>query len=213
VKHIRERCGRSLNIANGCPSLAVMAVLIGTIVSSACSGGNSAAPEVVQSDAGAPSEPEQLADPRPQGPTLHDETSLALPPVHSSETLADSGLQVAFTSAGLRESIDPLFIERQWLHMQTCVAVTAAAPLIIVVDGSVSPLTPDDDVLHHIDGSVTASASQSASGATVQISHADFDGTLGNVGFNLRSILGRYLWLSTGLAERDYPYTCAREIA
>jgi hypothetical protein len=133
--------------------------------------------------------------------------------LHSNETLADSGLQVAYTNAAQRAAIDPLYIERQWQQMQRCTGLTAIAPLIIVTEGRIAPFTRNDDVLHHIDGSVTASASYGVTNARIQISDADFDGSLGTVGFNTRSILGRYLWLSSGLAERDYPYDCARVIS
>ncbi|MEE9320803.1 MAG: hypothetical protein V3U76_10190 [Granulosicoccus sp.] len=136
-----------------------------------------------------------------------------VPDVVHTEVLADSGLQVAYTSAEQRKLIDPLYISAQWQHMQSCVGVTAAAPLVIITIGPVTPFMSSDDLLHHIDGTLTASANVTGAAATLQVQAADFDGSLGEPGFNLRSIMGRHLWLGASLAERDYPYTCAREPA
>jgi hypothetical protein len=146
---------------------------------------------------------------------LEDEPQLLnpVPDVVHTEVLADSGLQVAYTSIEQRELIDPLYISAQWQHMQSCVGVTAAAPLVIITIGPVEPFTSNDDVLHHIDGTLTASANVTGASATLQVQAVDFDGSLGEPGFNLRSIMGRHLWLGASLAERDYPYTCAREPA
>lgn len=164
----------------------VFALLLSGLTITGCGGRNAAAPDVAATGIGQPAA------------------------LHSNEVLADSGLQVAYTNVAQRDAIDPLYIERQWQQMQRCTGLTAIAPLIIVTEGRIAPYSRDDDLLHHIDGSVTASASYGVTNATIQISDADFDGSLGTVGFNTRSILGRYLWLSSGLAERDYPYDCAR---
>jgi len=146
---------------------------------------------------------------------LEDEPQLLnpIPDIVHTEILADSGLQVAYTSDEQRDLIDPLYISAQWQHMQSCVEVTAAAPLVIITIGPVKPFMSDDDLLHHIDGTLTASANVTGTSATMQVRAADFDGSLGEPGFNLRSIMGRHLWLGASLVERDYPYTCAREPA
>ena len=135
----------------------------------------------------------------------------AVPDVVAVETLADSGLQVAYTAGVRREHAAPRYIGAQWQHMQSCVGIVAPAPLVIVVAGTIEPLIATDDVLRDIEGRITASASVGADGiATLQVLEADFDGSLGNPGFGLRSIMGRHLWLSAMLPERDYPFECAR---
>ena len=153
-----------------------------------------------------------LLDAVPNAASDNAQIPVVLPSVETSVTLADTGLQVGYIRANLQDSIDELYIEEQWTQMQSCLQVTAASPLIIVVSGFAAALTPNDDVLHHIDGSTTATSSRSDTGSIIQITAADFDGSLGIAGFNLRSIMGRYLWLAAGLEERDYPYQCARSI-
>lgn len=101
------------------------------------------------------------------------------------------------------------FIVTQWLDMQNCLQVSAVEPLVTVVEGRLTPLTTNDDVVRHIDGVIQASSNVTDIGATIQVRAADFDGSLGAPGFYLRSIMGRYLWLSNGFAERDYPHECA----
>ena len=142
-------------------------------------------------------------DPRLTGP---------LPEVVAVETLADSGLQVAFTDAAQPARIAAGDIGAEWEHMQSCVGVVSPPPLVVVVAGRLRPLTDNDDAIRDLDGRVTASATTGDT-ATLLISEADFDGSLGSPRFGLRSIMGRNLWLSAGLAERDYPFLCAREAA
>jgi len=144
--------------------------------------------------------------------TLGDGTPLLspVPDFVSTETRAETGIQVAYTSDDQRELVDAAFIERQWQYMQSCVGIVAPPPLVIIVDGSVQPFTATDDVLFSFDGQIDASSTGNAGSVVIQIRTADFDGSLGNPGFNLRSIMGRSLWLSAGLAERDYPFRCAR---
>ncbi len=102
------------------------------------------------------------------------------------------------------------FIGLQWEHMQTCLRVSAQEPVVIVVDGELEPTDSNDDVVRHIDGQIQASSHVTDTSATIQIRAQDFDGSLGRAGAYLRSIMGRYLWLANSLAERDYPYDCAR---
>jgi len=131
--------------------------------------------------------------------------------VGSTVTLADTGLQIGFVTGLSSDSVDVNFIEASWTRMQSCLNVTAVSPLVIVSDSPVVPTSSADDVLFQIDGSIAATSTQFASGATIQIGIADLDGSLNRVGFNLRSIMGRYLWSSANLPERDYPHSCASE--
>lgn len=102
------------------------------------------------------------------------------------------------------------FIEAQWLHMQTCLNVSAQEPVVTVVEDKITPLSSNDDVVRHIDGQIQASANVSDTAASIQVRSADFDGSLGKPGLYLRSIMGRYLWFSNNLAERDYEFGCAK---
>jgi len=143
---------------------------------------------------------------------LEDEPGLlaGIPDVYASQTLADSGLQVAYTQPEQIQAIPALVIETQWLYMQSCLEQVAAAPVVVVQAGPVTPFTPEDDVIHSIEGIPIASASTRLS-VVIQVRDTDFDGSLGEPGFNLRSIMGRYLWLAANLPERDYPFYCAQQ--
>jgi len=123
-------------------------------------------------------------------------------------TLANTGLQLGFQGLSV-DSVDTDFIELNWTAMQQCLNVVAAPPLIIISSEYIEPLTNADDVLFHLDGKIVATSTVYATGATIQISAYDLDGSLGRIGFNLRSVIGRYLWTSASLPERDYPHTCA----
>ncbi len=101
------------------------------------------------------------------------------------------------------------FVIEQWIHMQNCMQVSAMEPVVTVVEGKINPIAATDDVVRHIDGMIQASSHVTDTGASIQIRSADFDGSLGKPGSYLRSIMGRYLWLANGFAERDYPYNCA----
>lgn len=142
---------------------------------------------------------------------LQDDPGLItdIPEVVATRTMSNTGLQVAYTRAEQHETVPALGVEAQWEHMQTCLQQVAVAPIVVVRDEAVVPFTSSDDVIHNIEGIPVASASL-RDVPLVQIQAADFDGSLGNPGFNLRSIMGRLLWISAGLAERDYPFQCAR---
>ncbi|NND92451.1 MAG: hypothetical protein HKN42_16450 [Granulosicoccus sp.] len=143
---------------------------------------------------------------------LEDDPGLLseIPDVVASETRADTGIQIAYTRADQSVLVPGALIEAQWIHMQSCVGLVASPPVIVVRDGPVKPFTSADDVIYNIDGLPIASASL-RDVAVIQVRDTDFDGSLGTPGFNLRSILGRMLWLSASLPERDYPYECARQ--
>ncbi len=128
-----------------------------------------------------------------------------------AEITAATGVQIEFASEQQQSSIGGGYIEEQWIAMQTCLQITATNPKVMVQSGRISTLSDDDDVLRFIDGSITATASVDSSSATIQITEADFDGSIGTKGSYLRSILGRYLWFSASLPERDYPFHCANQ--
>ena len=181
-----------------------------TVLLSACGNGGSPLDSVPEAFADGSNPPVQVVSSASTDP-LFDDTELisGLPEIIMTTTLADSGIRVGFTSLDQVADLDPSYIERQWQHMQSCTGQVAVAPHVVITGQAVTPLTNDDDVIFNIDG-VPAASSSAGQLPIIQVREADFDGSLGNVGFNLRSILGRYLWLSANLAERDYPFTCAR---
>jgi len=120
------------------------------------------------------------------------------------------GLPIIYQDPGQDVSSNNDYIASQWEYMQTCLQVSAQEPQVLVVDGELEPTHANDDVVRHIDGRIQASAHVTDSSATIQVSAQDFDGSLGSQGAYLRSIMGRYLWLANNLAERDYPYQCAK---
>ncbi|MFK8075151.1 MAG: hypothetical protein AB8B84_01100 [Granulosicoccus sp.] len=132
-----------------------------------------------------------------------------VPTVVAGEILADSGLEVAYTSKALSADIPALNIEANWLNMQSCLNLVSVAPLVIVAE-SVSPLTRQDDVIRTIDGFPFATASDSDI-PVLQIDSEDFS-TDHIYGSSLRSIMGRLLWSTAGLAVRDYPFECANQV-
>lgn len=126
-------------------------------------------------------------------------------------TMADTGLRIGFANGLDTDAVDVNLIEDSWTNMQSCLNVISISPLVIVSQGPVLPMSSSDDVLFYIDGTIIATSTQFASGATIQINLADLNGSLNRVGFNLRSIMGRYLWTSANLPEQDYPHGCASE--
>lgn len=133
-----------------------------------------------------------------------------IPEVLVTVTTAGIGVQVAYTRQGQGELVPAEMIEAQWIYMQECLGQSGVSPVVVIRDGPFTPFTPSDDVIFDIEGIPVASGSQRAV-PIVQIQEGDFDVGLSNPGFNLRSIMGRMLWLSAGLPERDYPYECARQ--
>lgn len=132
----------------------------------------------------------------------------AIPLVEDFVPNVGANLNPTYADPGETSNED--FIVEQWVQMQNCMQVSAVEPAVTIVDGKLTPLTSDDDVVRHIDGQIQASSNITDIGATIQIRAEDFDGSLGKPGAYLRSIFGRYLWLANGFAERDYPYDCAR---
>lgn len=119
-------------------------------------------------------------------------------------------LDISYVDSTVLEKPFDEYIDSQWVHMQSCMEVSAMEPSVSVVEGKITPLSNDDDVVRHIDGQIQASANVTEVSASIQIRAADFDGSLGDQGSYLRSIFGRYLWLSNGFSERSYPFECVR---
>ncbi len=128
-----------------------------------------------------------------------------------NEITAATGVQIQFADENQQARLGSDYIEAQWVKMQTCLQITALTPKVLVLSERISPLSETDDVLRFIDGSITATATVDNSSATIQVTEADFDGSIGVKGNYLRSIMGRYLWFSADLPERDYPYDCANQ--
>jgi len=195
----------------------VKALLLSTVLClllTACSGsgGSAGAPLERLSDdpLGSELEPVVLAQLR-AAPAL----IAPVPNIVHTQTMSNTGLQVAYTHTGLPSVAPATLIEQQWIYMQTCLQQTGVAPVVVVRQGPAVPFTPEDDVVRNetlLAFEITSVPIASAStlyGPVIQVSDSDFDGSLGNTGFNLRSIMGRYLWLSANLSERDYPFACA----
>lgn len=134
-----------------------------------------------------------------------------LPEVVFVEVLARSGLQVAYTHIAQTALIPPLILEANWLHMQTCLQQVGVAPLILIRDSSVAPLTLADEVIHSIEGIPAATVTMVAT-PVIQVGLSDFMATGDAHGDHLRSIMGRLLWTAAGLSVRDYPYRCAQQL-
>ena len=141
----------------------------------------------------------------------------SVPEVVFTQTLADSGLQITYVSLDLVTVAPADNIEEQWFFMEDCLEQVTNPPVILVREGPAVPFTIDDDVVRNeqFDAfeitSIPVASATMLYGSVLQISDADFDGSIGTAGFNLRSIMGRHLWLSAGLAERDYPFSCAQQ--
>lgn len=141
----------------------------------------------------------------------------AVPDVVFTQTLADSGLQVSYTHLDQLAQAPALDIEDQWIYMQSCLQLTGVAPLVLVREDEVEPFTPTDEVIRNevfeppdISFVPVASAS-TLYGTVIQVIVADFDGSLGSPSFNLRSAMGRSLWIASDLPARNYPFHCATE--
>lgn len=132
-----------------------------------------------------------------------------VPVITSTEVLADSGLQVAYTQSSQSALAPAIGVEADWLYMQTCLGQVGVAPLVLVISSAIAPLTAADDVVFTIDGIPVASATM-GSIPVIQVVFSDFLISGGPSGQILRSIMGRLLWSSAGLSARDYPYSCAR---
>lgn len=140
-----------------------------------------------------------------------------VPDVAHTQTMADSGLQISYTKKSLMVMAPVGVIETQWVYMQSCVEQVSVPPVVLVREGPAVPFTQADDVVRNETitaleiTSVPIASASTLYGPVIQVSVDDFDGSLGTPAFNLRSIMGRHLWLSANLPERDYPFDCARQ--
>lgn len=150
---------------------------------------------------------------------LQSETDLLapVPEVQFTRTMADTGIQISYTDLSLLLRAPGEIIEDQWVHMQSCLGQAGVAPLVLVTHERVMPFTENDNVVRNEVLTATEilstpiATSSSLHGDVIQVSINDFDGSLGTSLFNLRSIMGRMLWLANGLPVRDYPRECATQ--
>ena len=191
---------------------------------SACGGSGGSEPVVVDNQPDP--EPDvvindqQGSEPVPEALQRLAESSELIAPVPAvvhTETTAGIGLQVSYTALALRTVAPAQTIEKQWIFMQECLQQSTAVPVVLVREGPAEPFTLADDVVRNENPLATEinfvpiASATTLFGTVIQVSDSDFDGSLGTANFNLRSIMGRNIWLSNGLAERDYPFGCARE--
>ena len=118
---------------------------------------------------------------------------------------------MSYTQTSLISQAPAAVIEQQWVFMQSCLEQVNVAPLVLVRQGPAVPFTPADDVVRNESAlsleinSIPIASASTLYGPVVQISASDFDGSLGTPGFNLRSIMGRHLWLSGPFARAGLP--------
>jgi len=118
-------------------------------------------------------------------------------------------LTVAYSAAALQQTVAADYVAAEWEYMRGCLAVSAEPPVVLVVDGWLASVD-SDDVLFSFEGRRLASSSlRSTRTNLIRISTFDFDGSQGNPGFHLRSILGRYLWSLNKLPSSGYNTRCA----
>lgn len=175
----------------------------------ACSGD---APTAETGEPGSTAASEQYADSSVLPESLqrlqqNPELLAPVPLLVNVRTLADSGLQIAYTHASQFTDAPAETIQLQWNHMQQCLQQTAIPPIVLISQHAVEPFLADDEILLHFNVPVASATIDDYQ--VVQISRKDFDGSLGGSGFYLRSVFGRYLWLSANLAVSDYPVQCA----
>lgn len=118
-------------------------------------------------------------------------------------------LRLAFTDLNQQTDSALPFVDRTWSEMQNCLGVAANPPLVILKTADVEPFSSSDDTIFNFEMHIAASAHDVDGASVIQILANDLDEQGESQGFYLRSILGRYLWRSNQLAERDYNYTCA----
>ncbi|MBX2880610.1 MAG: hypothetical protein KTR32_11785 [Granulosicoccus sp.] len=134
---------------------------------------------------------------------LHDpDIALIVTPVSSQIT-------VAYADANLQQRVNAEYVSDEWEKMKLCLDVSAQPPVVLVIDGWIDA-SAGDDVLFNITGRrLATSTHRTDSTNLIQISTYDFDGSQGNPGFHLRSILGRYLWSVNQLPAVGYNTGCA----
>lgn len=202
-------------------SLSVLLAVSVVMSLSACSSSSSSAVSTPPVDASEPLVNDPVAsEPLPEVlKQLQEDPNVLsqVPDVAHTQTMADSGIQISYTEKLLTARAPATHIEQQWLFMQECVQQVSVAPLVLVREGPAIPFTQADDVVRNETitaleiTSIPIASASTLYGPVIQVSVDDFDGSLGTPAFNLRSIMGRHLWLSANLPERDYPFDCARQ--
>ena len=204
--------GHSRNVKRALPALFLASVVSGCTGSSAPISQTEVGQSSTLADPTVPTQVTSLVDVPEALLELQANETLKnpLPELSSVETLADSGLQIAYTDVEQSAVIPALDVEQNWLHMQSCLEQVGVAPLVLIQSGVISPFTDSDDVVFAMSGTPAASATM-ALVPVIQIGIADFMESGERYAYNLRSIMGRLLWSMSGLSVRNYPYSCAQE--
>jgi len=186
----------------------------------ACGGGNNLDPDQVLGELagtdqrGSAALQLQAGETPPGATILSDPVSFdpfeVFPVIVELQRHADSGLLVGFTHTDQIGNPSLDYVNDAWMLMQSCLGITADAPLIILQQDSIEPLASTDDIVLDFQGRISASANDGGSGASLQVMASEVAASYADRGFSLRSIMGRYLWRNNGLPERDYRYTCAK---
>ncbi len=122
---------------------------------------------------------------------------------------AGTDLVIAYSDPALQDAISVDYIQTEWENMKACLATSTRAPYVVLIEGFLESMD-SDDVLFNFEGRRLASATWKRDQVNViRVSSFDFDGSQGNAGFHLRSIIGRYLWILSDLPVRDYNTLCA----
>jgi len=158
----------------------------------------------------APASVEGVAESLDPADISSDAPSLQLgPEISVIERPSGTDLKVAYTDAELQQRISVDYIVSEWQNMKLCLGMAQPAPYVVIVSGFLNSIT-SDDVLFNFEGRRLASATWNRDGVNViRVSSFDFDGSQGNAGFHLRSIIGRYIWTLSDLPVRDYNTGCA----
>ena len=183
----------------------VVAALI--TLTSACGGGASD-PSTAIGDA---SDLRTDVELEPSAPLLADPVSIdafaLFPALIELRQSNETALMVGYTAQSqLDTGVD--FFDAVWSDLGDCLGVVAVPPLIVVQSDEVVPLTGADDIFLDFFGRLSASANESADGASIQILENQVRDEQGSSSFILRSILGRYVWRSNDLPERDFDTSC-----
>ena len=131
------------------------------------------------------------------------------PDIVDIESSTSSSLRIAYTADAQKTPSTLTDVETVWAEMSSCLGVTAPAPLVILKSTAVEPVSSSDDTIFDFTMNIAASAHDLDGATDIQLIAGDLDPSGESQGFYLRSILGRYLWRSNQLAERDYDYSCA----
>lgn len=136
---------------------------------------------------------------------LHDPQIAAIDGASSGE------ITVAYSDANLQQRVNADYVNGEWEKLKLCLQVSASPPVVLVVDGWVEAGSSDDVLFNIMGRRLATSTHRPDSTNLIRISTYDFDGSQGNPGFHLRSILGRYLWSVNELPAVGYNTGCASQ--